>query len=200
MFILLRLLDQPSQPGVFSLEFVQLLVLVLDLDVSCVEVHLQFLLVHDSGLLSELLVGLDQLLPLLLELVLVLLVLGQLDPEVFQLLVLRFVLVLHVLELLSGVTEDNDRLDDLRPELVQLFVSFLDLLVKSLILNLELLEINEMESISKLLLLLKDLLLVGKTVTQGDVLKSVLMHFLVLELFGFFPFFKLFLADLLTSP
>ena len=75
MFVLFRLLDEPCESGVLALELMQLLVQALDFDVSGVEVHLQLLLVHDARLLSQLLVGLDQLLPLLLELVLVLLVL-----------------------------------------------------------------------------------------------------------------------------
>jgi hypothetical protein len=44
---------------------------------------------------------------------------------------------------------------------MKLFVSFLDLLIESLILDLELLEVNQVQTVSELLLLLEDLLLVG---------------------------------------
>jgi len=57
------------------------------------------------------------------------------------------ILDLHVLELFSGVREDDDSGSDLLSEFVQLLVSFLDLLIQSLIFDLQLLEINQMKTI-----------------------------------------------------
>lgn len=55
---------------------------------------------------------------------------------------LALILLLDVLILLASVRQDNDRLRNLLLELMKFFVTLLNLLVKSLILDLELLEIN----------------------------------------------------------
>ena len=80
------------------------------------------------------------------------------------------VLDLYVLKLLSCVRETDDSGGDLLSKFVQLLVSLFDLLIKSLIFDLQLLEIDQVETICKLLLLLQDLLLVGKSVSEGNVL------------------------------
>ena len=72
-------------------------------------------------------------------------------------------------------------------ELVKLLIPLLNLLIQSLILNLELLVINQVQSIGQLFLLSKYLLLVCKLVSQSDVLQSVLIHLLVLGLICLFP-------------
>ena len=56
--------------------------------------------------------------------------------------------------------ELNHILRDLLPELVQFLVPLFDLFIKSLVLDLELLKIDKMETICKLFPLLEDLLLV----------------------------------------
>ena len=89
--------------------------------------------------------------------------------------------------------------NDFSTEASQLFVSLFNLLVKSLILNLELFVIDKMETLSELLLLLEDLLLVCKSVPQGDVLETILMNFLILGFIGFFPVFDHLSAELFTS-
>lgn len=83
--------------------------------------------------------------------------------------------------------DDNDSSTDLPGKLGELFVTLLNLLVKSLVLDLKLFKINEMESISELLLLFKYLLAVSQLILELNVLKSVLMHFRVLSLVGGFP-------------
>jgi hypothetical protein len=49
---------------------------------------------------------------------------------------LLFVLFLDVLELFSGVGQNNDRCGDLFTKFVELFVSFLNLFIQSLVFNL----------------------------------------------------------------
>jgi hypothetical protein len=90
------------------------------------------------------------------------------------------VLHLHILKLLSGVREDDNGGGDLLSEFVQLLISLLYLLIKCLILNLQLLEINQMQTICQLLFLLEYLLLVGESVREGDVLEAELIDLLVL--------------------
>ena len=57
-----------------------------------------------------------------------------------------------------------------------------------------------METFSELLLLLEDLLLVGKSIAQGDVLKSVLMNLLILGLISLLPLLDDLGAKLFASP
>lgn len=83
--------------------------------------------------------------------------------------------------------DDNDSSTDLPGQLGELFVTLFYLLIKSLVFNLELFKVNEMETISELLLLLEDLLTVSQLILELNVLKSVLMHFRVLGLVSSFP-------------
>ena len=55
-----------------------------------------------------------------------------------------------------------------------------------------------METISKLFLLLKNLFFVSKSISQGNVLKSILMDFLIFQTFTIFPVFKSLLWNLLS--
>ena len=89
--------------------------------------------------------------------------------------------------------QDDHCCGDLLSKLVQLFVSFFDLLVKSLVFYLQLLEVDQVQAISELFLLLQNLLLVGKSISECDVLQSILMHLLVLKSIHFLPFVKHFL-------
>lgn len=54
------------------------------------------------------------------------------------------VLYLDILKLFSGMRENDDGSCNLLPQLVKLLVPLLDLLIESLVLNLELLEVNQM--------------------------------------------------------
>ena len=56
-----------------------------------------------------------------------------------------------------------------------------------------------MQPICQLLLLLKDLLFIGKSIPQSDVLEPVLVNFLILQLIHFFPLLKHLLRNLLSS-
>mmetsp|Transcript_24306 Transcript_24306/g.30135 ORF Transcript_24306/g.30135 Transcript_24306/m.30135 type:complete len:214 (+) Transcript_24306:617-1258(+) len=56
-----------------------------------------------------------------------------------------------------------------------------------------------METLSKLLLLLQDLLLVLKSVAKGDILQAVLVYLLVFSLVGFLPLLDDFLGQFLAS-
>jgi len=82
---------------------------------------------------------------------------------------------------------------------MKLIITFFDLIVQGLVLNLELLEIDQVKTISKLILLLNDLLLVCEAITKRDVLKTVLMNFLIFRRFVLFPIFDHFSLELLTS-
>ena len=87
---------------------------------------------------------------------------------------------MNILKLFSSVRQDYDSSCDLLSEFVQFLVSLLDLLIQSLIFDLKLFEINQMQTICKLLLLLEDLLLVCESIAEGDVLKAELIDLLVL--------------------
>lgn len=111
----------------------------------------------------------------------------------FQLVAL--VLSLNVLHLFTSVREHDDMVDDLSTQTSELFVSLFDLLVKSLILNLELLVIDQMETLSQLFFLLEHFLLVGKSVSQSDILQTVLMNFLIFGVVLILPVFNDFLGQ-----
>ena len=171
----------------------------MDLINSSLVVLGQLLLVDDTRLLLELLVDSEQLLPFLLVVVLLSLVKGQSVSQLTQFLVFIFILFFNVLELFSGVTQNDHCGRDLGSKLVELLISFFDFFIKSLVFDFQLLEIDQMESVCQLLLLLQDFLLVGESVSQSDVLKSVLMHFLIFELLRLFPFIECFLGNGLAS-
>jgi len=97
------------------------------------------------------------------------------------------ILFSHVLELLTGVGNDNNSSADLPGKLGQLFVTLLNLLVKRLVLDLKLFEINQVESISQLLFFLEDLLAVSQLIAELNVLQAVLMHFRILGFVSSFP-------------
>lgn len=97
------------------------------------------------------------------------------------------ILFSHVLELLTGVRNDNNSSADLPGKLGQLFVTLLNLLVKRLVLDLKLFEINQVESISQLLFFLEDLLAVSQLIAELNVLQAVLMHFRILGFVSGFP-------------
>lgn len=82
---------------------------------------------------------------------------------------------------------------------MKFFISFFNLFVQSLIFNLQLLEIDQMETIGKLFLLLKNLLLICESVSQSNILKSILMDFLIFQTFTVFPVFKSLLWNLLSG-
>lgn len=82
---------------------------------------------------------------------------------------------------------------------MQLFIPFLNLFIQRLIFNLELFEIDKMETVSKLLFLLQDLFFVCKLISQGDVLESVLMDLLILEGLTFLPLVESLLGNFLSS-
>ena len=72
-------------------------------------------------------------------------------------------------------------------ELVKFLVSFLNLLVQGLILNLQLLVIDQVKTISQLFLLTENFLLVSKLIPQGNILESVLVDLLVFSFISFLP-------------
>lgn len=97
------------------------------------------------------------------------------------------ILFSHVLQLLAGVRDNDDSGTDLPGKFRELFVTLLNLLVKGLVLDLELLEIDQVETVSQLLLLLEYLFAVSKLITELNVLESVLMYFRVFGLVSSFP-------------
>ena len=89
--------------------------------------------------------------------------------------------------------------NDFGTETSKFLVSLFNLLIKSLVLDLELFVIDKMETLSKLLLLFENLLLVGQSVSQSDVLEAILMNFLILGLISFLPIFDHLGTELFTS-
>lgn len=134
--------------------FLDILLQVYNLSLPSLEVVIQLGLVDDTSLLLEPLVDLKQLLSLLLQPRLLVLFRVQLVAKNLQLLGLIHVLLLHVLQLLPSVRQDYNGLSDLLSQFVQFLVSLLYLLVQGLVLNLQLLEVDQMETVSELLLLL----------------------------------------------
>lgn len=122
----------------------------------------------------------------------------ELLPELVDVRLSLGVLLFDELKLLARVRHHLNVVDNLAQELLELFVSFLDLLVKSLVLNLQLLEVDNVEAVGQLFLLLEDLLLIGETVAQGDVLQTVLVDFLVVSRLRLLPLIERLLLDLLT--
>lgn len=76
--------------------------------------------------------------------------------------------------------KDDDCLCDLLSQLMELLVSLLNFFIQSLVLNLQLLEINKMKTISELFLFLENLFFISELVSKGDILKTILMDFLIL--------------------
>lgn len=76
--------------------------------------------------------------------------------------------------------QDHNSKSDFLLEFVQLFVPLLDLLVQSLVFDLQLLEINQMKAVSKLLFFLVDLVEVVMSIAKRNVLETVLMDILIL--------------------
>lgn len=94
---------------------------------------------------------------------------------------------------------NNDSSTDFPGKLRKFFIALLNLFIKRLVLNFKLLKINEMKSISELLLLLEDLLTVSQLILKLNVLQSVLMHFRVLSLISCFPIIDHFCAQRLVG-
>lgn len=82
---------------------------------------------------------------------------------------------------------------------MKLVVTLLDFVVKRLVFNLKLFEVNQMETISELFLFLKNFFLVGKTIAQRNILQAVLVHLLVLAGFVLFPVLYHFSFEFLAS-
>ena len=118
--------------------------------------------------------------------------------HLLELFLLLFVKLLDELVLLAVVRQDDNVGHNFGAQLGKLVVSFLDLLIEGLIFDFQLFKIDEMEPISKLLLLAQDLLLVLQPVAQCNVLQAVLVHLLVLGVFGFLPFLDCYGRQLLA--
>ena len=141
------LLDNLLQHVMLVHQHLDLLLQLRDLDASVLVVSLKFFLVHNARLLLQLQVDLLKLFFVLFQLALLALLRVQLLFQVFEFRILNLVLRYHILKLLSCMGELYHILRDLLPELVQFFVSLFDLFIKSLVLNLELFEIDKMETI-----------------------------------------------------
>ena len=193
------ILDNAAQLGVLGCQGLvlfgqgrefQLTVLVCDLE-GCIA--------SNTSLLAKFLVLLVQLGTFELRLRKLVLSLVEVVCKLIELL---FVLQIHgldVLKLLTSVRKHDHMVDNLTTQTGELLVSLLDLLVESLVFNLQLFIIDQMKTFSKLLLLLEDLLLIGKSVSESNVLQTILMNLLVLSLVSFLPLFDHLGAQLLAS-
>ena len=95
--------------------------------------------------------------------------------------------------------DHNNLFLNLRSKFEQFFVTLFNFLVEGLILNLELFKIDKMETISKLLLFLKNFLFCSQSITQSDILKPILIYFLIMDSLRVLPLIQNFFVDLLTS-
>ena len=154
---------------------------------------------RNTRLLRQLLVLLVKLRPLVLLLGKLGLRLVKLLIDLEELIFVLFVLRLDVLHLLTRVRQHDHMVDNLSAETGQLLVPLLNLLVERLVFNLQLLVIDQVKTFSKLLFLLQYFLLVGETVSERDILQSILMNFLIFGLIGFFPLLDDLGAELLSS-
>ena len=102
----------------------------------------------DTRLLRELLVLLVKFRPLVLELGELGLRFIKLLSKLIKLLLIALILSLDELELLTSMREHDDVVDNLTTKAGELLVTLLDLLVKRLILDLELLVIDQVKTLS----------------------------------------------------
>jgi len=116
---------------------------------------------------------------LFLELAKLILDVFELFVEFFHILLLDEILFSDILVLLTGVRQDNDGSDNFLAKFMKLVVTLFDFIVQGLVFDFKLLEIDQVETVGKLVLLLDDFLLIGKTVAQRDILESILMDLLV---------------------
>lgn len=128
-----------------------------------------------------------EVLALLLQCTKLILDLGEFNRQLLQFELFLVVRLDNILVFLTVMRKDDDCSGDLESQLVQILITLLNLLVQGLVLNLQLFVIDQMQALSKLLLSAEDLLLVGKSISEGNVLQSVLMNFLVLGLVVLFP-------------
>ena len=70
---------------------------------------------------------------------------------------------------------------------MEFLITFLDLFVQSLVFDLQLLEVDQVQAIRQLLLLLVHLLKVIVAIPQRNVLQAVLVHLLVFDLLMLLP-------------
>jgi hypothetical protein len=96
------------------------------------------------------------------------------------------------------VRQNYDISDYLGFKFTQLIIPFLDLFIEGLIFNFELLKVNQVKTVCELLLLTKHFLLVCQSVTQSNVLKAILMNFLVFCRVSIFPLFNHLSIELLA--
>ena len=196
---LARLLDNPAQLGMLLRQHLILLVQRRELRLPLLERVLQRAVPRNARLLRQLLVLLVKLRPLVLLLGQLGLRLVKLLIDLEELILVLFVLRLDVLHLLTCVRQHDHMVDNLATEPGQLLVPLLNLLVESLVFNLQLLIIDQVKTFSKLLFLLQYFLLIGETVSKRDVLQSILMNFLIFGLVGFLPLLDDLGAELLSS-
>jgi len=140
-------------------------------------------------------------------LLLVFLLLGKIRPEHFQgviqfiSLLLKFLILLrHVLLLFPGVTKSDNSIGDFLLQLVKVFISLLDFLIKSLVLYLELLEVDQVKPFSKLLLLFQLLILIRQLIPHGNRLDPILMKLRILCRLFLFPVCENLSRDLFRVP
>lgn len=98
-------------------------------------------------MLFELLVSLRFILALFLESRELRLDFGEVTCQALQLQLLLLVLLFNVLELFTGVGQNDDCSCNLFAKFVKLFISLFNLLVKSLVLDFELFKVDQMKAI-----------------------------------------------------
>ena len=95
----------------------------------------------------ELLISLSFILALFLESRELRLDFGEVPCQTLQLQLLLLVLLFNVLELFTGVGQNDDCSCNLFAKFVKLFISLFNLLVKSLVLDFELFKVDQMKAI-----------------------------------------------------
>ncbi len=104
-------------------------------------------------MLFELLISLSFILALFLESRELRLDFGEVTCQRLQLQLFLLVLLFNVLELFTGVGQNDDCSCNLFAKFVKLFISLFNLFVKSLVLDFELFKVDQMKAIGKLLFL-----------------------------------------------
>lgn len=113
---------------------------------------------------------------------------------------LKFILLHNVLEFLPCVRQDNHSSGDLFLQLVQLLISLFNLFIQGLVFDFKLLEVDQVKTISQLLLLFVDLVQVVVAVPQRNILETVLVDLLIFDSLVDFPLFNHRLLQFLSSP
>mmetsp|Transcript_148178 Transcript_148178/g.258996 ORF Transcript_148178/g.258996 Transcript_148178/m.258996 type:complete len:240 (+) Transcript_148178:915-1634(+) len=184
---------------VLVLELHNLVPQVGDLRLAPLVVHQQIISPYHWHLLPHLEVVVHQHVPVPLDMAQPVSVLCQLLLRLLQLLLERSILPLDELQLLFHVRQGVDCGGGLLAQLQQVLVPLFDLLVEGRVLNLQLLEVDQVQSIRQLFLLLQEVAKLLHLVPHLDVIDPHIPDLLVLLFLLFLVSINFVCRDCLTS-